>query len=515
MGITLTWGWVRLMLESLEDRLWETMFRDGQRLLREGKHEQAVKEFKAALNISAKFEADDPRRTQSLNGLAIAHTVRQEFADAEPLFKAAVEMHLSQTNGEEDLELARVLKHLALVYHSQHKGQQAEECYLRALKIYERLAPQHSDVNTIKQQIERIHKRSQEIKHKVSDNDMLVIVKSKPNEAPMGDNPHAPRLSPPAPAASTDQAGKPPVGVSAVRHEFRTEVRPMPLEDMVGKVLDERYEVLERVAAGGMSVIYKARHALLDRMVAIKVMHPHLVSNLRNVKRFSQEAKTACGLTHPNIVTVRDFGVTKDGLCYIVMDYVEGETLATRINREHHILDKDFVPLFQQVVDALMYAHEMRVLHRDLKPSNIMIVPGRKPGDPDILKLVDFGIAKMVSNDEEQLSLTQTGETVGSPLYMSPEQCRGLAVDHRSDIYSLGCLAYKSLTGFPPFLGSSDIDVYFKHINEEAPSFTDASPDLEVNEELEKIVIQSLQKSPSKRQQSMEELRKQLDQLQF
>jgi tRNA A-37 threonylcarbamoyl transferase component Bud32 len=503
------------MLESLEDRLWETMFRDGQRLLREGKHEQAVKEFRAALNLAAKFPEDDPRKTQSLNGLAIAHTVRQEFSDAEPLFKQAIEMLLSQTNGEEDLDLARVLKHLALVYTSQQKGQSAEECYQRALKIYERLAPKHPDVETIKAQIERIHRRSQEIKRKSSENDMLVIVKSKPNDAPEVDHQHAAHTSQPPAPTSTDMAGKPPLGVSAVRPEIRTEVRPMPLEDMVGKILDDRYQVLERVAAGGMSVIYKATHALLDRTVAIKVMHPHLVSNLRNVKRFSQEAKTACGLTHPNIVTVRDFGVTKDGLCYIAMDYVEGETLATRINREHHIDGVDFVPIFQQIVDALMYAHDMRVLHRDLKPSNIMIVPPRKPGEPELVKLVDFGIAKMVSNDEDQLSLTQTGETVGSPLYMSPEQCRGLQVDHRSDIYSLGCLAYKSLTGFPPFLGGSDIDVYFKHINEEPPAFTAAAPDLIVHEDLERIVLQCLQKSPAKRQQSMEELRKQLDQLIF
>ncbi|HEY9792230.1 MAG TPA: protein kinase, partial [Candidatus Obscuribacterales bacterium] len=490
-------------------RLWETMFRDGQRLLREGKHDQALKEFKAALNLAAKFEEDDPRRTQSLNGLAIAHTVRQEFADAEPLFQKAVELLLSQTHGEEDLELARVLKHLALVYNSQHKFQLAEESYGRCLRIYERLAPSHADVETVRQQMSKIQKRVQELKRRQTEGDMLVIVKSKPAEAPEAEAAHAAPRTASAPAA-TDQAGKPPVGISAVRQGM-AEIRPMPLEDMVGKVLDDRYQVLERVASGGMSVIYKARHALLDRMVAIKVMHPHLVSNMRNVRRFSQEAKTACGLTHPNIVTVRDFGVTRDGLCYIVMDYVEGETLATRINREHHIEGKEFVPICQQIVDALMYAHSCRVLHRDLKPSNIMICKVR---DSEVVKIVDFGIAKMVSSGEEEaLSLTQTGETVGSPLYMSPEQCRGQEVDIRSDIYSLGCLAYKSLTGFPPFLGGSDIDVYFKHINEEPPPFATACPDIEVPIELEQIVMQTLQKSPSRRQQNMQELRHQLDDL--
>jgi tRNA A-37 threonylcarbamoyl transferase component Bud32 len=500
------WG---KMLESLEDRLWETMFRDGQRLLREGKHEQALKEFRAALSISNKFDQDDPRKTQSLNGLAIAHTVRQEFADAEPLFKQAAELHLTQTNGEEDLELARVFKHLALVYNSQHKYQQAEEAYARCLCIFERLSPQHADVETVRTQLSKIQKRMQDTKRRQGDGDMLVVLKSKPAEAPDTDNQKAPPRPAPVPAA-TDAAGAPPLGVSAVRQEFRTEIRPQTLEDMVGKVLDEKYQVLERVAAGGMSVIYKARHALLDRMVAIKVMHPHLVSNMRNVKRFSQEARTASGLTHPNIVTVRDFGVTRDGLCYIVMDYVEGETLATRINRDHHIQDKDFVPVFKQIVDALTYAHACRVLHRDLKPSNIMIRPNTAN---DQVKLVDFGIAKMVAQDEESLSLTQTGETVGSPLYMSPEQCRGHQVDNRSDIYSLGCLAYKSLTGFPPFLGGSDIDVYFKHINEEPPTFASAAPDIEVDPQLERIVMQCLQKTPARRQQTMEELRAQLDEL--
>jgi tetratricopeptide (TPR) repeat protein len=495
--------------------LWETIFKDGQRLLREGKHEQALKEFKAALNISDKFAKTDPRRSQSLNGLAIAHTVRQEFADAEPLFQQAVEL-IQKTQGEDDLELARVLKHLALVLSNQHKYEPAEQAYQKALKLYERLAPSHPDAETIKQQLGRVQKRLQDAKRRKENDEILVVVRSKPS-AQEAEEKKSTSSTGQSPQPAT-VAGDPPSGSSAVRQAAADAAAGVPFNsaatenNLVGRMLDDRYQVLERVASGGMSVIYKAHHALLDRMVAIKVMHPHLVSNTRNVRRFTQEAKTACGLTHPNICAVREFGVTKEGLCYIVMDFVDGETLAARINRDHHLSSESFTPICKQIVDALTYAHASNVLHRDLKPSNIML---QQQAGKDFAKLVDFGIAKAMAptDGEESLSLTQTGETVGSPLYMSPEQCRGIPVDHRSDIYSLGCLMYKSLTGFPPFLGGSDIDVYFKHINEEPQSFSAAAPDVHVPEALEAIVLQALQKNPNYRQQSMEQIRSQLEEV--
>ena len=198
------------------------------------------------------------------------------------------------------------------------------------------------------------------------------------------------------------------------------------------------FEILGTLGEGAMGIVYKARHLLLDKVVAIKVLKEEYTSQSKIFLRFQQEARTTSHLSHENIASVHDFGLTEGGHPFIVMDYVEGVTLAGLIE-EMKVLPEDVaLSIFQQICRALVHAHENNVIHRDLKPSNI-ILQKRASGEWHA-KVVDFGIAKVMieSEDDHSPKLTQTGEIFGTPLYMSPEQCQGQKVDQRSDIYSLG-----------------------------------------------------------------------------
>lgn len=245
----------------------------------------------------------------------------------------------------------------------------------------------------------------------------------------------------------------------------------------------ERYKLLEPIGEGGMSVIYKARHLLMDKMVAIKLLHARLGGSQTSVKRFQMEAKAASLLNHPNIIAVHDFGVMPNGTAFLVMDYEPGESLAAYISSHGPLSPQQSLPLFKALADALDHAHQQGVLHRDLKPSNIMIVQsasGELTG-----KIVDFGIAKVLDPQPQTESgakpqLTATGEVFGSPSYMSPEQCQGADLDNRSDIYSLGCLMYEALSGSPPFGGANTLEILFKQINQDvAPLVMPGNPRLE------------------------------------
>jgi serine/threonine-protein kinase len=181
------------------------------------------------------------------------------------------------------------------------------------------------------------------------------------------------------------------------------------------------------------------------------------------------EAKAAFDLTHPNLLTIYDFGISQDGQAYIVMDYIEGESMADLVQRQGRIDITQALPLFYDICQGLAHAHEKHVLHRDIKPSNVMLLKG---DSRIIAKIVDFGLAK--SYDESAMKLTQTGEIFGSPLYMSPEQCQGAALDKRSDIYSLGCLFYETLSGIPPIKGDSAYDTFKRKFSDTPPAFDPA-----------------------------------------
>jgi serine/threonine protein kinase len=264
---------------------------------------------------------------------------------------------------------------------------------------------------------------------------------------------------------------------------------------LVGSTFAGRFEILSVLGSGGMSTVYKAKHLLLDRFVAVKVilagqLHP------KAVRRFQQEAKTATALNHPNIATVREFGQDPSGCLYLVMDFVEGITLSDAIKETGSLSPERVEKIISQVCDGLKHAHDNGVIHRDLKPANIILSNGP---DGETPKIVDFGIAKLVS-EENQSNLTQTGEMFGTPNYMSPEQCLGKPVDKRSDIYSMGCVTYECVTGAPPFASESVLATLASHVSE-SPDFSS----FKWQNNLRNAVERSLEKAPEDRWQSIDE----------
>ncbi|HEY9718256.1 MAG TPA: serine/threonine-protein kinase [Trichormus sp.] len=272
----------------------------------------------------------------------------------------------------------------------------------------------------------------------------------------------------------------------------------------VGTTLDDQYEVLSVIGQGGMSIVYKARHIMMKKVLAVKTLLPHLVLHPHSLERFRQESQAASNLHHPNIVTIHNFGFTAEGQPYLVMDYLEGTSLQALIRRDRYLPVDRACHIFAQIVDALSHAHSHGVIHRDLKPSNILLV--EQDGDHHFAKIVDFGIAKLLPQEgSDSLALTQTGELFGSPLYMSPEQCKGEQLDAKSDVYSMGCLMYEALTGKPPLTGDNTLEVLYKHINEvPAPLSTHG---VRVPAKMENIIFKCLAKSPAQRYQNMDSLR--------
>ncbi len=230
-----------------------------------------------------------------------------------------------------------------------------------------------------------------------------------------------------------------------------------------GQVIARHYEVISCLGEGGTSLVYKARHQFMERVAAIKVLSPDRIPDARTIQRFQQEARSVSRLKHPNIVDVHEFGVDENKQPYLIMDYLEGSSLLATIERDGPIKPSRAAVLFLQIADALQHAHEKGVIHRDLKPTNALLV--KDENGHEQVKLVDFGIAKLSEPEDKQKALTQTGEIFGSPFYMSPEQCKGLKLDHRSDIYSFGCLMYEMIIGEPAAKSGSVVETLMLHIN--------------------------------------------------
>ena len=270
------------------------------------------------------------------------------------------------------------------------------------------------------------------------------------------------------------------------------------LGTMVGK-----YKILSVIGQGGMGVVYKAEQIVMQRLVALKMIRSGLKDS-GVILRFQQEAKAVSALNHPNIVTVYECTVSDDGTPYLVMEYLDGQTLADsdiKLNKEQA------VDVFIQLCDALAHAHDQGVIHRDLKPGNIVFSECPNNGSPVNVKILDFGIAKLLpSSGKQYLELTRTGQPIGSPSYMSPEQCRAEELDARSDIYSLGCVMYKVLTGKPMFESESLFKVLGQHLTETPPPFSQVCADAHIPIELEEIVFKALEKNKERRYQSMQEL---------
>lgn len=272
----------------------------------------------------------------------------------------------------------------------------------------------------------------------------------------------------------------------------------------------QEYVMLEELGRGGMGVVYKARHSALNKTMAAKILHRELAESAVNVKRFHQEAQAASLLNHPNLVSVYDSGISRDGKPYLIMDYLDGCGLDEKIQQQG-FLDLDlFFHIFAQVCDGLAHAHERGVIHRDLKPANIMVM--QTAHDHDFVKIVDFGIARLLQQaTKDGVRVTQTGDVIGSPVYMSPEQCLGHPMDERSDIYSLGVVMYEALTGTVPFLGENAIQVIVKQIQEAPLSPRRLRPDLNIPEQLDDLILKALAKQPEERWQSVGQLTAELE----
>lgn len=276
---------------------------------------------------------------------------------------------------------------------------------------------------------------------------------------------------------------------------------------LIGEVIDNQYRIVSVLGKGGMSVVFKALYMVLNKHVALKMMHAHLVGDTNALLRFKQEAQASSQLEHPNIITVYNFGITAgaDPQPYIVMDVIQGTPFSDAIRNNPANLPTEMVlSIFIQTCDAIQHAHDKGVIHRDLKPSNIMLI--EKDGNPHFVKIVDFGIAKVLPQEGEVAHrLTQTGDVFGSPTYMSPEQCMGRVVDKRSDIYALGCVLYEALTGQPPHESVNVFDTFNKHINEVPAPLIIPGMDPTLVARFDEIVFKALRKEPEKRYQSMDE----------
>jgi serine/threonine-protein kinase len=273
--------------------------------------------------------------------------------------------------------------------------------------------------------------------------------------------------------------------------------------DLVGSVIADRYHILKKLGEGGMGAVYLGEHVKMGRKSAIKVMAQSMANDPDAIARFNREAANAARINHPNVCAIYDFGETKDGLIYLAMEYIEGESLSDLLEREGALPPHRAAQIFQQAADALQAAHDLGIVHRDLKPDNIMITKGR--GGTDVVKVVDFGIAKAMTGEEGQ-KVTKTGLVVGTPEYMSPEQLAGDKLDGRSDLYSLALVLYRMLTGTLPFQADSAQEVMIKRLTDEPLPLNQASPGVEFPAQLQAVLDRALQRMPSERYASATEM---------
>jgi eukaryotic-like serine/threonine-protein kinase len=273
---------------------------------------------------------------------------------------------------------------------------------------------------------------------------------------------------------------------SSVELEIDSELQP-------GTSVGE-YTIESKLGQGGMASVYAGVQPVIGKKVAVKVMSRQLCLDPVQVERFVQEARAVNQIGHPNIVDVFAFGALPDGRSYFVMEWLQGETLAARLRRGLMSIPEAVALLFQ-ICDGLAAAHDKGIVHRDLKPENIFLVPVRNRRM--LVKVLDFGIAKLLGRRDARIDRTAEGSTPGTPGYMSPEQARGKDVDHRSDIYALGVTAFEMLCGRLPFVGAAAVDVLYQHIHAVPPAPSTLRPDLPL--QLERLILQMLEKRADRR----------------
>ena len=284
-------------------------------------------------------------------------------------------------------------------------------------------------------------------------------------------------------------------GTPTVKQEILSE--PEGVDPLVNTVVDEKFEVHERLARGGMSSVYRVRHIKTDAQMALKVLSRHLAGDLNAVRRFYQEARLAATLRHPNTVRIFDTGSTEDGACYMAMELLEGHSLGQILRTHEELTVERAVHVAVQVLRSLGEAHAKGMVHRDLKPDNIYLI--HHYGVPDFAKVLDFGIAKIARDDNQ--SITQTGQFhLGVPRYVSPEQAQANPLDGRSDLYSLGAILFEMLAGVPPFEGDTSVSLLLAHVHDPPPPLQELAP--AAPPALVELVQELLAKTPEERPQT-------------
>jgi serine/threonine protein kinase len=278
-----------------------------------------------------------------------------------------------------------------------------------------------------------------------------------------------------------------------------------PDVDLTGRTIAGRYNVLRRLGEGGMGVVYSAMDTRLEKQVAIKVLKEDFAHRQDIVARFTQEAKSAARIKHENVLDVTDYGGTEDGSFYIAMELLVGTDLADVLHKEGAVELHRALSIAIQVTRALGAAHAKGIVHRDLKPENVFLV--RADDGREVVKIVDFGIAQMKDvTGQSGKKLTQTGMIFGTPEYMSPEQAKGLPIDHRVDIYAVGVILYEMAAGRTPFVGDSFMGILTQHLYEPAPAILSLNPNAQITPEYELVIAKALAKNPDERYQTMQEL---------
>src|SRR3954467_9371033 len=287
---------------------------------------------------------------------------------------------------------------------------------------------------------------------------------------------------------------------------------PQPVSDahitetdpLLGRVINDRYRILEQIGHGGMGRVYKAQQAPLDRVVALKVLGAGHDRDPNFYKRFFLEASVTAKLTHPNTITLYDYGRTDDGIFFIAMEYLNGRTLSQAMQQDGTLSQERVIHIAQQICRSLREAHALGIIHRDLKPANVILL--RQHDDHDFVKVLDFGLVKFFFGDNPDGEITNAGTFMGSPHYIAPEQARNQGPDQRCDLYSLGVLLYQMLTGKVPFTAVSPVDIILKHLHEGPVPPRELRPDLAIDAQLEAIVLRCMAKEREDRFQSMDEL---------
>jgi eukaryotic-like serine/threonine-protein kinase len=278
---------------------------------------------------------------------------------------------------------------------------------------------------------------------------------------------------------------------------------PLGRDPLIAQLVADRYRVIRKLGEGGMGSVYLAEHVVIEKRIVLKVLAPELARRQDLVARFLQEARSASRIGHENVIDISDFGQSAEGLVYIAMEYLEGKDLGQVVRAEGALAWERVRDIVVQICRALREAHDKGIVHRDMKPENIFLI--HREGRPEFVKILDFGIAKIMGLDPNGPRLTRTGMIFGTPEYMAPEQAEGKEADHRVDIYAVGCIIYHLMTGQTPFAAENFMAMLTKHMMEDPVPPSVRRPDLAITPEMDALVGKALEKDRDKRYQSMAE----------